>query len=449
MLNIGEILKATGGRLLSGNRRCRIPGISIDSRTIKKGELFLAIKGRRFDGHYFIRDVFKKGACGAVVGNNLQEPSLVKEGRIIKVKDSLKALGDIAAYHRKRFDIPVIGITGSNGKTTVKEMVWHILSAKENVLKNRGTRNNLVGLSLTLLGLRKDHSAAVLEMGANHLGEIERLTEILKPTIGLINNIGPSHLEFLKDESGVLKVKSEMVHGLRKKDLLFLNGDDPMLERVEPRCKKIRFGLKKHNDFRATDIKSNGRISFKVNSISPLAINLPGMHNLYNALAAVAVTSYIGIDIFAVRDRLLDFRLPDMRMELKKVKGIEFINDAYNSNPLSLKCAIQTLSDFKRDGKKILVSGDMLELGPKGRFFHSLIGRAVAESSVDTLITVGRLSRYTAEAAGSAGMKKENLWPCSDAEEATTILRRIAKPGDTVLIKGSRAMAMEEIINHL
>lgn len=457
MFNLDDILKATGGRALyaghnAQKKKMQILGISIDSRTIKKRELFVAIKGRRFDGHDFIDEAIKKGACGVVLELNPKEamPALKNKGRIgVRVKDTLMALGDIAAYHRRRFNIPVIGITGSNGKTTVKEMISQILKRSYNVLKNRGTENNLIGLPLTLLNLTENHSVAVLEMGANHSGEIKRLAEILKPTVGLITNIGPSHLEFLKDKAGVLKVKSEMVHGLGRKDLLVLNGDDPMLSKIRPRCRRLTFGLKRNNDFRAANIKLNGHISFMLNNLHPFIINILGMHNLYNALAAIAVSSHFDIDLSAIRCALLDFRLPAMRMELKNINGLEVINDAYNSNPVSLKWAIQTLSDFKRKGRKILVTGDMLELGRRCRLFHSQAGRLAAESSIDALIAVGRFSGYTAVAANRAGMKWRNLWPCSSIQEAVDILKRIAKKGDTVLVKGSRGMAMEKIIDRL
>ncbi len=420
---------------------------SIDSRTIKRGESFIAIKGKRFDGHDFIDEAIKKGASGIILDKNIK--LCLRKIAVIKVKDTLKALGDIAANHRRRFDIPVVGITGSNGKTTVKEMLWSILKKRYTVLKNRGTENNLVGLPLTLLRLKEGHRAAVLEMGTNRWGEIARLTEILRPTIGVITNIGPSHLESFKDEEGVLRAKSELVHKLKMKDSIVLNGDDPMLSRIKSRRKKVTFGLKKDNDFRATEIKSNGSISFTLNGLYPFKLKILGNHNIYNALAAIAVSSLLGIEISLIKDALLNFKLPYMRMAPSVLKGITVINDAYNSNPFSLKWAIDTFSNFKTKGRRIIVSGDMLELGERRRLFHSQAGRLIAGSSIDALIAVGELSRHTAQAALRAGMGRDNLWSCSDSNEAARILKSVAKRGDAVLVKGSRAMCMERIINSL
>lgn len=446
MFSIDEILKATGGALLSGNTDAPVSGISIDSRTINKGELFVAIKGGAFDGHDFIQEALKKGACG-IISSKREEPPVVEGQALIKVRDTLKALGDIAAFHRRRFNIPVIGITGSNGKTTVKEMAAYILGRRYNVLKNKGTRNNLIGLPLTLLGLKQGyHSIAVLEMGANQSGEIKRLAKILMPTVGIITNIGQSHLEFLKDREGVFKAKSEMISELKKDDLVIINGDDTMLSRIRPRSKRIKFGLKKSNDFRAKDIKPGAGITFLLNEHHPLNINLFGMHNIYNALAAIAVASHFGINIPTIAEALTKFKAPSMRMERLEVNNIDIINDAYNSNPLSLKCAVEALSLLKTKGRKILVTGDMLELGAKARSLHTAAGRMIAKSSISHLITIGALSKHTALGAGQSGMNKNNVYNCLDKKEAAGILKRIARPGDTALIKGSRDMRMEKII---
>ena len=442
MFSVEEILKITGGR--RDLRGKTFKGISIDSRTVKKDDLFIAIKGKRFDGHDFINHAFKKGASGAVVSCNIKTNA--KDTLIIKVKDTLKTLGDIALYHRKRFHIPVIGITGSSGKTTVKDMVSHILGKKFPFLKNRGNENNLIGLPMALLGMNKRHKAAVLEMGANHFGEIKRLSHILKPSIGLITNIGFSHLEYLKDKEGVLRAKKEIASSLAKKDVLILNSNDPMLLCIKPKCRVLKFGLKKDNDFYATGIKIWEGISFALNGRYPLFANLLGKHNLYNMLAAIAVSLQFGIKIPDIREALYDFKLPRMRMEKICVKGINIINDAYNSNPLSLKWAIQTLSDIKAKGRKIAVVGDMLELGSKARFFHKGIGRFIARSSIEFIITVGELSDHTAFAASRAGMNKAKIRSCRNSGEARNILKEIARPGDVVLIKASRALALERII---
>lgn len=447
MFSVKEILAATGGRVLStANLRKRVFGVSIDSRTIKRGELFIAVRGKRFDGHDFITDAAKKGASLVIAASGIKP---INPGvPAVVVRDTLQALGDIAAYHRKRFSIPVVGITGSNGKTTVKEMVAAISAKRYRVLKNKGTENNLVGLPLAILTLR-NQDLAVLEMGANHWGEIGRLAQVLKPTIGVITNIGASHLEFLEDKEGVLRAKAEMVRELKRESILILNGDDQMLSRIKPRCKKISFGLGKKNDFMAEGVNSNGNVTFILNGAYLFSLNMLGRHNIYNALAAIAVCSALDIDIATMRSVLLNFESPSMRMELEKVKGISVINDSYNSNPLSLKRAIETFSDLKTGGRKILITGDMLELGKRSRFFHTLAGRLIAGASIDELVGVGELSRFTVSAAKRSGMKKGSLWSCRDPEEALEIAKKIVKPGDVLLIKGSRAMRMERIIEGL
>ncbi len=409
MLNIAEVLKR---------------GVSIDSRTIKRGQFFIAIRGKRFDGHDFIDTALKKGAFG-VIGE--------EKGAMIRVKDSLTALGNIAAYHRKRFNIPIVGITGSNGKTTTKDMIAHILSYKGTVLKNNGTENNLIGLPLTLLRLKSRHSFAVLEMGANSFGEIRRLSNILKPNIGLITNIGPSHLEYFKDIEGVLKAKSELLEVLGIKETLFLNGDDAMLTRLKPRSIVKTFGKGRKNDIQPSHLK----------------VKFLGEHNEFNALSAIGVCMHLGISMNIIQEALGSFKGSSMRMEHKRIKGIDIINDAYNSNPLSLKCAIDAFSKFKAKGKRIVVSGDMLELGKKDRLFHGRAGRHIASSSIDKLVAVGSLSRYTLQAASRAGMDKDCLWSCLDSREAAALLKKIIEPGDAVLIKGSRSMSMEKIIDEL
>jgi len=450
MFRIEEIIKATGGKAKGKvpGAMHRVAGVSIDSRTLKKNELFIALKGERFDGHDFIQEAVRKGARG-VIAERIPKNCIEGARVIIKVTDSVRALGDIAAWHRRRFNIPVAGITGSNGKTTVKEMTSSVLGKAHDILKHRGTENNLIGLPLTLLRLNRRHDAAVIEMGANHHGEIGRLTEILKPTMGLITNIGYSHLEFLKTRSGVLKAKSELAHRLRRQDMLFINGDDTMLTGIRTRANKITFGLKQRNDYHATNIRLGSSVSFVLNNSYPLMVKVPGMHNLYNTLASISLCRFFGMTIPEIREGLLDFRAPSGRTEFKTVKGFNIIDDAYNSNPLSVSQAIDTLSRLKTKGKRILVFGDMLELGAKTKYFHTTAGRAIAASPVTSLVTVGALSRSTIDAAKRAGMKKRDLWPCATTEEAAAVLKRIAGRKDLVLIKGSRGMRMEKVIERL
>ena len=458
MFTIEEILRATGGRLISGSLKTEIKGVSIDSRTIYPGELFIAIKGERFDGHDFVEEALRRGAMG-VVGATFMTP--VFSGRMnptptsanppfINVKDTTIALGDIGSFNRKRFRIPVIGVTGSNGKTTTKEMVAHILSNRFNILKNDGTQNNHIGLPQTLLRLNSTHGACVLEMGMNHSGEIARLTRILKPTIGVITNIGASHLEFMGTIENVLMAKCELLEGIDAGGAAIINGGYPMLgKEVRKRFggRVITFGFDKGCDIMAEDVLSrDGWTIATINGAHKLRLNVPGRHNIENALASWATASLLGLEEKLILNALSEFNLPPMRMELIDVHGIRIINDSYNSNPLSAECAIETLSDFEAKGRRIMVSGDMLELGDASAEAHRRLGILIAQSSIDMLMCVGNLSIKTADGAIAGGMEESRVRVCGGTRDAAKLLSETVKAGDVVLIKGSRRMKMEEII---
>jgi UDP-N-acetylmuramoyl-tripeptide--D-alanyl-D-alanine ligase len=446
MFSIEEILKATAGRLISGNPLQYINGISTDSRTIAKGELFIALKGKNFDGHFFINDCITKGAAGVIVSEDT-ELFCSKPAFIIKVDNTLKALGDIAHFHRTRFHIPVIGITGSNGKTTTKDMVAAALSAKYKVLKSPGTFNNFVGLPLALLKLNTDHQVCVLEMGTSALGEIARLCEIAKPNIGVITNVGPSHLESFKDIETVSQAKMELFSGFSGNDIAIWNADDPMLSGLYEtlKSKKRTFGLSDGCDFRATSIEYvEGGWRFALDESKLVKIKLLGKHNVYNALAALAVGLTLEVDYQHIYTALLNFTTPAMRMEILQIVGVTIINDSYNSNPKSMESAIHVLSSFNTKGRRVLVSGDMLELGAVSNYFHHQLGINVAESGIDIFIGVGSLSQEAAASSVRAGMNKDAVWFCKDSKEAGELLLKILHTGDVVLIKGSRAMNMEK-----
>ncbi|MBI2447849.1 MAG: UDP-N-acetylmuramoyl-tripeptide--D-alanyl-D-alanine ligase, partial [Candidatus Omnitrophica bacterium] len=323
MFTIEEILRATGGRLISGSLKTEIKGVSIDSRTIQPGELFIAIKGERFDGHDFVEEALRKGAGGVVVAGDSPKTGTVP---FIRVKDTTISLGDIGGFHRKRFSIPVIGVTGSNGKTTTKEMVAHILSKRFNVLKNDGTQNNHIGLPQTLLRLNSTHGACVLEMGMNHSGEIARLTRILKPTVGVITNIGASHMEFLGTIENVLMAKCELLEGIDAGGAAIINGSYPMLgkeARKRFRGRVITFGFDKGCDIMAEDVLSrDGWTIATINGVHKLRLNVPGRHNIENALASWAAASLLGLEEKLILNALSEFKLPPMRMELIDINGI-------------------------------------------------------------------------------------------------------------------------------
>ncbi len=451
---ISEIIKATRARRLNGPTSGEVASVSTDSRTIKSGALFIAIPGERYDGHDFIDEVLTKGAAGVIIAskkinyvkNRLgRDFKYVNSAAFIAVGDTITALGDLAHFHRGRFDIPVVAVSGSNGKTTTKEMIERVLKTEWHPLKNYGTENNLIGVPFTLLKLREDYDSLVLELGMNRKGEIKRLAEISRPNIGIITNIGPSHLQYLKDLNGIYAAKKELFDFLGWGDIALLNGDDPMLLRFKKRELKIlRFGIENDSDFRATDVrkKDYGWV-FKVNGASYL-LKLASYHDIYNALAAIAMGSLFGIPAAKIREALLGYVSLDKRMVRSIIGGIEFIDDTYNSNPLSMRSAIDTLSNYGSAGSKVLVSGDMLELGGKSAYYHSEIGRLVADSGIDKFISVGKMARNSFLAAKKKGM--ENIWSCRTKEEAASILTKVVKPRDVVLVKGSRGMRMEEVI---
>jgi UDP-N-acetylmuramoyl-tripeptide--D-alanyl-D-alanine ligase len=423
--------------------------VSIDSRAIKKGGVFVAIKGARFDGHDFVKEAFGRGAALAVVSKNVKVAPGYKN-RLIRVRDTVAALGEMAKAHRIKFKIPVVAITGSNGKTTAKDMASFVLSSKYRVLANERSENNLIGLPLTLLKLGRGHRIAILEMGMNHAGEIGKLTEIAMPRVGVITNIGPSHLEFLGTLKNVFAAKSELLKGLPGGGTAILNKDDAYLSRAGGlKCGRVYFGIERKCLFKAKDLCYKGnKWFFSVAGGGTFSLPLPGRHNIYNALVAIALARQFGIGFRAIRRRLGLFReAPSMRLEVKNIRGLKILDDSYNSNPASMRCAIDTLAGYATGGKRIIVSGDMMELGKGAKALHEEVGGAIAKSPIDALITLGRLSRFTRRGARRNGMRE--LHHAKSHLEAANLLKNTAKRGDVVLLKGSRAMEMEKIIEKL
>ncbi len=453
-LYLDEIIRVTRGNVVNGAADTVVKSISIDSRTIKKGDLFIAIKGDNFDGHDFVVDALKKGACGAIVGGkNIGDFSLTSEyaekKNLIKVKDTLKALGDISSYYRDRFDIPFIAVTGTCGKTTTKDMLFHLLSARLKVLRNEGTKNNHIGLPITLFQLDKSFDVAVLELGMNHLGEIDYLSKILKPNVGIITNVGEAHLEFVKNINGVLMAKEELLKNLSSSALAILNADDPRLKAIGHKYnfKKVTFGIKNKCDFRASHLDiGKAIIRFKLNGRDTFKLRMLGMPNVYNALAAIACSSMLGMGVKILREAFESFKAPDMRMKTVSFRDMLIIDDTYNANPLSAKNAIDAISGFN-GGRKIAVFSDMLELGRYTRRFHRRIGNYIACKKIDILVTVGALSKDMASGAIEAGMRDEDVHSFKTKKEALKMLNKETRPKDIILFKGSRLTKMEELLN--
>ncbi|MFZ2384884.1 MAG: UDP-N-acetylmuramoyl-tripeptide--D-alanyl-D-alanine ligase [Candidatus Omnitrophota bacterium] len=449
MFTVAEILKAVGGRTeRAGQPERRICGVSIDSRVILHGQAFIAVKGENFDGHSFLKEASAGGAVCLIVsaGKRLSIPA---GPAVIRVKDTVKALADLAHFHRMRFDIPLIAVTGSNGKTTTKDMTARVLSSDYRVLKNEGTKNNHIGMPLALLGLTAAHQAAVLELGSNHPGEIAYLAGICRPTIAVITNIGPSHLEHFGSLRGVLREKSSLLKFLRGPAIALLNADDKMLSRVVKKRRVFSYGASSGADFLASCIRNTGGgVEFLPGRGQKRKCRLKtvGTHNALNALAAASVGRMLGISYPDICSRLNEFDFPAGRMKLLDKKEAAFIDDTYNSNPFSLNRALSALGGMPSQGRKIFVMGDMLELGPASEKFHCLAGEQAA-GVCDVFIAVGNLSRSAAKAALGAGLSADKVFCCEDAAQAGSILRgRIdIVRQDVVLVKGSRGMRMERV----
>ena len=467
MFTIKEITEATKGKLVCGDKKTIIKGISTDTRAILTGELFVALKGDRFDGQQFLKDAFKKGARAAVVekGDSALFPTSRKRARkralppfsLIKVNGTKRALGDIASAYRKRLKIPIVGITGSSGKTTTKDMIAHILSERYKVAKTPDTENNLIGVPLAILKIRNE-SYAVIEMGTTIPGEIDYLAKIVRPSIGLITNIGPSHLEGLKTQKNILEEKSRLFSHLERRGYAVINKDDRFLSSLKIPArggsasgrnnKTLTFGItSKRCDYFADEItnQKNG-VQFILNKRYKFRLPAFGIHNVYNALAAISVTSALGIDAKVAQEALLDFKPAGMRFNMCKFNGIDIINDAYNSNPQSMRVALETLCALKRKGRRIVAAADMLELGKDTNRLHYKVGRMIAKNPVDILITVGNLSGNMAKGAKDNGMDNNKVRAFGNQKEAAEYLIDISRPSDTILVKGSRAMKMEELI---
>lgn len=456
---LSQVLLATHGRFVAGDLNVTFGAISTDTRTLRSGDLFLALSGDRFDGQQFLEDAVKKGAAGLIVS---EVPSKDLKVPVVVVPDTLKALGDLAAYRRSLMDnLTVIAITGSSGKTTVKEMCGSILAEKYSILKTEGNLNNLIGMPLSLLPVKKNHDVAVLEMGMNQPGEIARMTEIADPDISCIINIQGAHLAGLKSIDGVAKAKGELFEHARSWARLCVNIDDKRVRKLAKDClqKKVFFGRNRKADIRATHIRSQGEkgMAFTLHirqQKKRLHIHSLGEHNVMNALAAAAMAHMAGVDINTIAVGLNKFRPYDKRLQIERIGGLRVVNDCYNANPASMKAALSTVQAMNQENKAVAVLGDMLELGDSSLIAHRRLGETVACSGFDMLLVLGEFSRKVAEGALDASMTMKQVRQMNAREEAVETLVNMVhlgelKEGDWVLVKGSRGMKMETIIEGL
>ena len=454
-LSVEMVLEATKGVLTQGDAETSFTGVSTDSRSIKTGELFFALRGEHFDGHRFFAEAIQRGGKGVVVDHEVDPPA-DRAIALMRVADTLQALGDLAHHWRKRHPIPLVAVVGSNGKTTTKEMAAAILGKRYKVMKNAGNLNNLIGLPLSLLQMNSTDGVAILEMGMNRTKEILRLTQIAEPDLGILTNIGPAHVEGLGSIEGIMEAKGELLQGMGAKGRLIFNADDPRVAELSQRFagNKTSFGIHNPAVWQALAIRTraDGGVSFQLQGPAgtiPLSLQLLGRHQVYNALAAAAAAFHLGAAIDDIKEGLDSFAPPAMRMELVTLgKGIKAINDAYNANPQSMDAALRTLQEVT-GGRKIAVLGDMWELGAYTEKAHQELGRSVKEYGVDLLFLLGQFAPLVAEGAEQAGMAPQKIFIGKDHHAVGLHLSGIVKKGDWVLIKGSRIMRMEEIIKEL
>jgi len=457
---LASALEATRGILVGPKDERRFRGICTDSRHLRAGELFLALKGDRFDGHDFIAQVIEAGAAGVVTARERWEamggsPLAVP---VIVVEDTLTALGDLAAFWRRLHPVPLVAITGSNGKTTTKEMVAAIMMRHCPILKNEGNLNNLVGLPLTLLELTTGHEAAVVEMGMNHPGEIARLTRIAAPDVGLITNIHPAHLEGLGSIEGIQAAKGELFSGLSSRATIVVNRDDPRVVQLATSFpgRQVRFSTvdpAAHVTVArilGMDHESTRFVLRLGDENREIRIHVAGRHHLANAVAAAAVAWALKIASVAIIEGLATFRPFDKRMEvLALAGGVYLINDTYNANPGSMTAALQTLRALKAGGRALAVLGDMLELGERSSELHREVGRVAAREGVDYLLAMGKEAHHLLGGAAEGGMLPERLIQGADHGELARKVRALFTPGAWVLVKGSRGMRMEKVVEAL
>jgi len=430
----------------------RISGVSIDSRTIRPNEVYFALCGENHDGHKFVRSAFDNNAKAAVVEGKWwkENKSTFQDDPILIVDDSLKALQESACEYRKKFNIPVIGLTGTNGKTTTKEMVAAVLAETGKVCKNEGNLNNHIGVPLTIFRLNDSHKILVLEMGMNHLGEIARLCEIAQPDFGLITNIGHGHLEFLKTVEGVVKAKMELFEYLTPNGSAFINLDDSLIVKHTPKLKRsVTYGFSNKANV-AGEKPGTDKHGFPVMQIGgmKIKINFLGHHNLINALAAIAVGTEFGIDLGKMKTALGNVKVPGKRMEVLKHKNMLILNDSYNANPDSTIAALETLHSIPASGRKIFIFGDMLELGEQAIAEHAKIGESVKDYGVSVFFAFGQLAVGAVQAAKKPG-KNLVAKHFENKEALIGELRELLKEDETILVKGSRGMKMEEVVDAL
>ncbi|WP_195683144.1 UDP-N-acetylmuramoyl-tripeptide--D-alanyl-D-alanine ligase [Alkalibacter mobilis] len=455
-MTLDEVAGATGGKLLWGTPETMVKGVDIDTRSIKNGDVFIAIKGERVDGHDLLNFARSSGAVAAICEKNVEK---IQGLAVIMVENTVEALQRLAAHYRKKFSIPIVAITGSSGKTTTKNLIRSILQTEYFTVSTRGNKNNHIGLPLSILEMDERTEAAVFEMGMSNLGEISVLTKIAKPEIAVITNIGTAHLENLGSKENILKAKMEIFETLARDQTAVINQDDDLLSTIKDVTYKIlRVGINSEDlDLKCVSYRMEKtglvmHLESRDKSISgEFTFRYPGLHNVYNCLEAVAVGKLLGIGNESIQKGLDNYLPDENRMDIISINKSVIINDSYNANPQSMESALDVLGLYKgKNTKLIAVLGDMLEIGDLAEKFHREIGGYAAERGVDLLLTYGASAVYYNEGGELGGIEKASSKHFLSKKDLAAFLKEIVSSTEcAVLIKGSRGLKMEEIFEVL
>ncbi len=459
-LTVKSILEVTKGKLIVGQEESICENFSKDTRQLQKGDIYLGIKGETMNGSIFWKQALEKGAKGVIIQDveiTKEEIQNYPEAFILQVKDVVLAMGQIASLKRSLYHIPVIAITGSVGKTSTKDIVANVIAQKYKTLKTQGNYNNQIGLPLTILGLKQEE-ALVVEMGMNHFGEIRYLTNIARPNVVAITNIGTAHIGILGSRENILKAKLEILEGMQEGGTVVINNDNDLLHEWYENNKEqyhiVTYGIKETSDYMATKIiaeeeRSTYQLHTKMQQSQEIVVPVGGNHFVQNSLCAIAIGECFHIPIEAIKEGISKFELTKKRMDISKIeKNITIINDCYNANLDSMKAAIDYLGNLQGK-RRIAVLGDMLELGEFSEALHREVGKEIAKEQIDKLILVGKEAIYIGKQAKQEGMEQENIILCQTNEEAAQIINQMKKENDVILLKASNGMHFEEIIHKI
>ena len=448
-----EAAAATGGRVIQGDGNVEISGFSIDTRTLKRGDLFVAIVGPNHDGHDYVRAALDSGAAGAVISRPVETS---ERGILLQVADTTRGMQELAAHVRRREVVQVVGITGSTGKTTTKEMAHHLLSGPLQAYRSEGNLNNLYGLPLALLRMPAGAQVAILEMGMSYPGELRRLAEIASPDVGVLTNVGMAHMANFGSLEEIARAKEELFEGMAGKGTGIFNADDEHGKAMADRFGGFTFtyGIEQGADLMAEGIRQHGLEGTELtirhaDRTWPVRIGLSGLHHVYNLLAALSSGFMLGCDMDTMVERAAGLAALPGRGELLELPGgVQVLDDTYNSNPAAVRRALSALVTVAASrGRRILVTGDMLELGSHGPGAHQDVGRLAGDARIEVVVAVGPLSAETARTAREAGVGE--VVHCEDSREAARAVAALVRAGDTVLVKGSRGMKMERVVQRL